>query len=333
MLDAVVDYLPSPLDVPPVMGKVGDKMEERWPRDDAPFSALAFKIMTDPYVGTLTFLRVYSGRLESGSSVLNSTKAEARADRAAGQDAREQARGDLRSLRRRYLRGRAARHDYRRHAVRPGASDRARSRSSFPIRSSRSRSSPRPRPTRTSSASRCTSWREEDPSFRVSVNARNRPDADCRDGRVASGDHRRPPAARVQSRRERRQAAGRVSRDHPQARARPRAVSSARPAVTASSAWSTCGSSRWSKGGGFEFVDEHQGRLDSAQFIPSVEEGVKEAMETGVLAGYPMVDMQGALARRQVPRGRFVGTGVQDCGLDGFQGGGAERPTRCCSSR
>src|SRR5258708_11193196 len=74
MLDAVVDYLPSPLDVPPMMGKVGDKMEERWPRDDAPFSALAFKIMTDPYVGTLTFLRVYSGRLESGSSVLNSTK-------------------------------------------------------------------------------------------------------------------------------------------------------------------------------------------------------------------------------------------------------------------
>ena len=57
-----------------MVGKVGDKMEERWPRDDAPFSALAFKIMTDPYLGTLTFLRVYSGRLESGSSVLNSTK-------------------------------------------------------------------------------------------------------------------------------------------------------------------------------------------------------------------------------------------------------------------
>src|SRR5690348_13441339 len=76
MLDAVVDYLPSPLDVPPVIGKVGDKVEERWPRDDAPFSALAFKIMTDPYVGTLTFLRVYSGRLESGSYVYNATKGE-----------------------------------------------------------------------------------------------------------------------------------------------------------------------------------------------------------------------------------------------------------------
>src|SRR5262249_14978399 len=74
MLDAVVDYLPSPGDVPPVVGMAGDKMEERWPRDDSPFAALAFKIMTDPYLGTLTFLRVYSGRLESGTSVLNSTK-------------------------------------------------------------------------------------------------------------------------------------------------------------------------------------------------------------------------------------------------------------------
>ncbi|HEV2169675.1 MAG TPA: GTP-binding protein, partial [Candidatus Binatus sp.] len=74
MLDAVVDYLPSPLDLPPVVGKVGDKIEERWPRDDAPFSALAFKIMTDPYLGTLTFLRVYSGKLETGTSVLNSTR-------------------------------------------------------------------------------------------------------------------------------------------------------------------------------------------------------------------------------------------------------------------
>jgi len=74
MLDAVVDYLPSPVDVPPVVGKVGEKVSERWPRDDAPFSALAFKIMTDPYIGTLTFLRVYSGHLETGVSVLNSTK-------------------------------------------------------------------------------------------------------------------------------------------------------------------------------------------------------------------------------------------------------------------
>ena len=76
LLDAVVDYLPSPLDVPPLRGihPTSQKEEERPPKDEAPFSALAFKIMTDPFVGTLTFFRVYSGALFSGSSVYNSTK-------------------------------------------------------------------------------------------------------------------------------------------------------------------------------------------------------------------------------------------------------------------
>jgi len=75
LLDAVVDYLPSPLDVPPVKG-TNSKGEEvvRETKDEAPFSALAFKIMTDPFVGTLTFIRVYSGRLEAGSHVYNSVK-------------------------------------------------------------------------------------------------------------------------------------------------------------------------------------------------------------------------------------------------------------------
>jgi elongation factor G len=76
LLDAVVHYLPSPLDIPPVWGKhpVSQQEEERPPSDKAPFSALAFKIMTDPFVGTLTFFRVYSGVLNAGSYVYNSTK-------------------------------------------------------------------------------------------------------------------------------------------------------------------------------------------------------------------------------------------------------------------
>ena len=76
MLDAVVDYLPSPQDIPPVKGvEAGTTTPaERPAKDDAPFSALAFKIMTDPFVGTLTFFRVYSGTITSGSSVYNSTK-------------------------------------------------------------------------------------------------------------------------------------------------------------------------------------------------------------------------------------------------------------------
>jgi elongation factor G len=76
MLDAVVEYLPSPLDVPPTTGtdvKSGEPII-REARDDEPFSALAFKIMSDPFVGKLTYLRVYSGTLEKGTTVLNSTK-------------------------------------------------------------------------------------------------------------------------------------------------------------------------------------------------------------------------------------------------------------------
>ncbi len=76
MLDAVVDYMPSPLDIPPIKGVVpGKEEEEERPADDkGPFSALAFKIMADPFVGKLAFFRVYSGTLQAGSYVYNSTK-------------------------------------------------------------------------------------------------------------------------------------------------------------------------------------------------------------------------------------------------------------------
>jgi elongation factor G len=77
MLDAVTRYLPSPLDVDAIVGtEMGDKEKElkRFPKNDEPFAALAFKIMTDPHLGKLTFIRVYSGVLETGSTILNSTK-------------------------------------------------------------------------------------------------------------------------------------------------------------------------------------------------------------------------------------------------------------------
>ncbi len=76
LLDGVVDYLPSPLDIPSVEGLKldGVTVEARAPSDDAPFSALAFKIMNDPFVGTLTFARIYSGKLDTASVVLNSVK-------------------------------------------------------------------------------------------------------------------------------------------------------------------------------------------------------------------------------------------------------------------
>lgn len=76
LLDAVIDYLPSPVDIPPVRGFIPGKEKEveRHPQDDAPMSALVFKIVTDPYVGRLAYLRVYSGKITPGTMVYNSTK-------------------------------------------------------------------------------------------------------------------------------------------------------------------------------------------------------------------------------------------------------------------
>jgi elongation factor G len=75
LLDAIVDYLPSPLDVPAIEGQRPDgEKEKRRPADDEPFSALAFKLMTDPFIGHLTYLRIYSGSLKAGSTVYNATR-------------------------------------------------------------------------------------------------------------------------------------------------------------------------------------------------------------------------------------------------------------------
>jgi len=77
LLDGVIDYLPSPVEIPPIQGHLpyhDETLEDREARDDAPFSALAFKIATDPYVGKLTFFRVYSGSIPTGTHILNATK-------------------------------------------------------------------------------------------------------------------------------------------------------------------------------------------------------------------------------------------------------------------
>ena len=72
-MDAVVDYMPAPFDIPPIKGIAGDENEvERKCSDDEPFSALAFKIMTDPFSGSLNFFRVYSGVLKAGGNIYKS---------------------------------------------------------------------------------------------------------------------------------------------------------------------------------------------------------------------------------------------------------------------
>ncbi|HEY2524063.1 MAG TPA: elongation factor G [Candidatus Binataceae bacterium] len=290
MLDAVVDYLPSPLDVPPVMGKVGDKMEERWPRDDAPFSALAFKIMTDPYVGTLTFLRVYSGRLESGSSVLNSTKLKReRIGRLVKMHANKREEisevfaGDICAV--------GLRDTTTGDTLCDPAHPIVLESIEFPDPVIQIAIEPKTKADQDRLGESLSKLAREDPSFRVSVNRETsqtliagmgelhleiivdrllrefKVDANVGKPQVAYRETIRKPA----------EAEGRFVRQsggHGQfgvvdLRIEP-----------------------LEKGGGFEFVDSTKGGSIPRNFIPSVEDGVKEAMETGVLAGYPMVDVR-----------------------------------------
>jgi elongation factor G len=293
MLDAVVDYLPSPLDVPPVMGKVGDKMEERWPRDDAPFSALAFKIMTDPYVGTLTFLRVYSGRLESGSSVLNSTKLKReRIGRLVKMHANKREEisevfaGDICAV--------GLRDTTTGDTLCDPAHPIVLESIEFPDPVIQIAIEPKTKADQDRLGESLAKLAREDPSFRVSVNRETsqtlisgmgelhleiivdrllrefKVDANVGKPQVAYRETIRKPA----------EAEGRFVRQsggHGQfgvvdLRIEP-----------------------LEKGGGFEFVDATKGGSIPRNFIPSVEDGVKEAMETGVLAGYPMVDVRAIL--------------------------------------
>ena len=129
MLDGVIDYLPSPLDRPPVTGLDPRTSEEvTRPTDaDEPFAALAFKIAADPFVGKLAFFRVYSGHAEDRLLRLQLDQGEQGARRPPPAAARQPSRGDrVRQRRRHRGRGRAQEHDHRRHAVRRGEADRAR---------------------------------------------------------------------------------------------------------------------------------------------------------------------------------------------------------------
>ena len=103
LLDAVIDYLPSPLDVPPVHGidpRTENELSRR-PALDEPFAALAFKVMSDPYVGKLTYIRVYSGQMKQGDRVAEHDDRQDRARRPHPPDAREPPRGARRDRRRR----------------------------------------------------------------------------------------------------------------------------------------------------------------------------------------------------------------------------------------
>ena len=219
MLDAVIAYLPSPLDVPPVIGQDPRNGSEvlRTVDDKEPFSALVFKIAADPFVGKLAFFRVYSGTLKSGSYVLNATKGKKERIGRVVADARQPPRGHRGGLRGRHRRRRRAEgHLHRRHAGRPGS----------------------PRDPRVDDVPRAghrgqdraqDEGRPGQAGDRAPAPGRGRPnlprqdrpgdgrDSHRRHGRAAPGRAGRPDGARVPRRRQRRQAAGFIPRDHPPA--------------------------------------------------------------------------------------------------------------------
>ena len=241
MLDAVLDFMPSPIDIPPVPGTDDDdKPVVRQRTDDEKFSALAFKLMTDPYVGQLTFVRVYSGMLKSGDSVFNPIRGKKErigrilqmhanqreeikeilaGDIAAcvGPEGRDDRRDAVRS---------AVDHHAREDGV-PGAGDLAGGRAEDQGRPGEDGHRPRP-----PGPGRPVVPRQD--------RRGERPDDHLRHGRAPPRDHRRPHEARVRCRGQRRQAAGRVSRDDSQAGERTsRASSFASRAARASTATSS----------------------------------------------------------------------------------------------
>jgi elongation factor G len=294
MLDAVVEYLPSPLDLPPVVGKVDDgKKAERWPRDDEPFSALAFKIMNDPYSGTLTFLRVYSGKLESGSSVLNSTRGKReRIGRLVKMHANKREEitevfaGDICAV--------GLRDTTTGDTLCDPAHPIVLEAIEFPDPVIQIAIEPKTKADQEKLGEALQKLAKEDPSFRVSVNKETSQtlisgmgelhleiivDRMLREFKVDASIGK-PQVAYRETIRRPAEAEGRFVRQtggHGQFGVVDLRIE---PLV---------------KGSGFEFEDGTKGGSIPRNFIPSVEQGIKEAMETGVLAGYPMVDVKAIL--------------------------------------
>ncbi len=293
MLDAVVEYLPSPVDLPPVVGKVGDQTEERWPRDDAPFAALAFKIMNDPYMGTLTFARVYSGKLESGSTLFNSTRGKrerigrmVKMHANKREDITEVYAGDICAIGLRDTTTGDTLCDPDHPIVLESIE--------FPEPVIQIAIEPKTKADQEKLSEALQKLAKEDPSFRVSVNKETSQtlisgmgelhleiivDRMLREFKV-DANIGKPQVAYRETIKRASEAEGRFIRQsggHGQfgvveLRIEP-----------------------LGKGSGFEFEDGTKGGSIPRNFIPSVEDGVREAMENGVVAGYPMVDIKAIL--------------------------------------
>ncbi|MDA8399232.1 MAG: elongation factor G [Actinomycetota bacterium] len=297
LLDAVVDYLPSPLDVPAAAGSLRGSEEElvRRSDDSEPFSALAFKIMSDPYVGKLTYLRVYSGTLEKGAGVLNSTKGrKERIGRILQMHANHREdkdvifSGDIVAVVGLKTTTTGDTLCDPAHPILLEALD-------FPEPVVHVAVEPKTKADQDKLSRALTSLSEEDPTFRVHGDPETgqtvisgmgelhlevlvdrmlrefNVDANVGRPQVAYRETIRKAARKVEGRYVR-QTGGRGQYGH--------VVVDLEPT---------------GPGGGYEFVDKITGGTVPKEYISSVDAGIQEALASGVLAGYPMVDVRATL--------------------------------------
>ena len=296
MLDAVIDYLPSPADVPAILGHTEDDREaERHPSDDEPFAALAFKIMTDPFVGQLIFFRVYSGVVNSGDSVYNPLKGKReRLGRIlqmhanVRQEIKEVRAGDI-----------AAAVGLKEATTGDTLCDPDKviilERMSFPEPVISQAVEPKTKADQEKMGIALNRLAQEDPSFRVTTDEESGQtiisgmgelhleilvdrmrrefgvEASVGKPQVAYRETIRLPARDVEGKFIK-QSGGRGQYGH--------VVLNLEPMP---------------HGGGYEFVDAIKGGVVPREFIPAVDKGIRETMQSGVLAGYPVVDIKATL--------------------------------------
>jgi elongation factor G len=296
MLDAVVDYLPSPVDIPPTRGTdpKGELEIERKASEDEPFSALAFKIVADPY-GKLTYFRIYSGKIEKGSEVYNTTKdRKERIGRILRMHANQREDIDVA-----YAGDIVVGLGFKQTTTGDTLSDRANpivlERMEFPEPVIHVAIEPKTKQDQDKLGKALGSLSEEDPTFQVRTDEDTgqtiisgmgelhlevlvdrmmrefNVDAHVGKPQVAYRETITAPVEKVEVRYVR-QTGGRGQYAHV-----------------------VIGLEPTGPGGGFEFVDEIKGGVIPREYIPAVDAGIQEAMEGGVLAGYPLVDLRARL--------------------------------------
>lgn len=296
MLDAVIDYLPSPLDVPAIRGVKVNSDEEivRKADDNAPFSALAFKVMTDPFVGKLTFFRVYSGTAEAGSYIQNSTKGKReRLGRILQMHANT--RSEIKKV---YSGDIAAAVGFKDTTTGDTLCDEKDQvileSMEFPDPVISVAIEPKTKADQDKMSNALSKLSEEDPTFRTETNEET-------GQTIISGMGELHLDIIVDRMRREFKVEANVGSPQVAYRETIRSAGKAEGKFVRQSGGRGQYGHVWiefeplEEGGGFEFVDKVVGGVVPREYIPAVEAGLKDALQNGLLAGYPLVDIRATL--------------------------------------